>query len=469
MSDELAFQSIVSIQRKLLSREVSAAELCELFLARVERHNARSKAFIEVREAGAKAVATARDREITGGKGGPLAGIPYALKDLIDVKGLRTTAGSRVLHDNVAQEDAACVQALNRNGGVLLGKTNLHEFAYGATGENETYGTPVNAYDETRLACGSSSGSAAAVAYGLCPFALGTDTGGSVRVPAVLNGLVGLKPTLGRISTRGVIPYCWSFDHLGIISRTVADAAMVLEAVAGHDPLDPASVQQPVAPYSKATSREIAGLKVGVPDSFYFERADPEILAASERVLRYLEAAGATLKKVPMPSMAHCRTVSLAVQMPEALSYHSRYLEQRGDLYSRDFRAGLALGQCLLAEHYVRAKRSVELYRRQTSAIFDDVDVLVTPATPVIAPKRGTVKVKLGGVEEAVGNAVTRYTTFFNMTGHPAITLPVGLHSEGLPMGIQIVARHFDEETLLAAASLIEDDDGFRIDLPSIE
>jgi len=468
LSDELAFLSAVALRRKLAAREISAAELCDLFLARIARYDERAKAFIEVWEAGAKTSAAARDGEIARGTGGPLAGLPYGLKDLIDVEGVRTTAGSRVLHDNVAGAHAACVEGLERNGGVFLGKNNLHEFAYGATGDNETYGTPVNAYDDSRRACGSSSGSAAALAFGLCPFALGTDTGGSIRAPAVLNGLVGLKPTLGRVSRRGVIPYSWTLDHVGVLARTVADAALILEAIAGHDPLDSASADHPVGSYSGALDRGVGGLTLGVPDNFYFERADPEILSASEAALRHLEASGARLRTVVMPSLEHSRTVSLTVQMPEALSFHSRYLEERGELYGRDFRAGLALGQCLLAEHYVRAMRVIELYRRQTNAVFEEVDLLMTPATPVIAPKLGTVTVELAGVDEPVGNAVTRFTTFFNMTGHPAITLPVGQHSEGLPMGIQIVAPHFGEEAMFAAASCVERHDAFKIPSASI-
>ena len=351
---------------------------------------------------------------------------------------------------------------------MFLGKHNLHEFAYGATGDNDTYGTPVNAYDHSRRACGSSSGSAAALAFGLCPFALGTDTGGSVRAPAVLNGLVGLKPTLGRISRRGVMPYSWTLDHVGILARSVSDAALILAAIAGHDPLDSASAAHPVGSYAGALERGLDGLTLGVPDRFYFERADPEILSASEAALRHLEASGARLRTVAMPSLEHSRTVSLTVQMPEALSFHSRYLDDRGELYGRDFRAGLALGQCLLAEHYVRAMRVIELYRRQVNAIFEEVDLLVTPATPVIAPKLGAATVELAGVEEPVGNAVTRFTTFFNMTGHPAITLPVRLHSEGLPMGIQIVAPHFGEETMFAAARCVERHDAFKIPPASI-
>lgn len=259
------------------------------------------------------------------------------------------------------------------------------------------------------------------------------------------------------------MPFSWSLDHVGLVTRDVADAAALLGAVACYDPGDPASARVPAGDYGGALDRGCAGLKVGVPESFYFERADPEILAASEAVLRHLEAAGATIEPVALPSMEHARTISLTVQMPEALSYHSRYLEARGELYGQDFRAGLALGQCLLAEHYLRAKRFIELYRRQTNQVFEQVDVLLTPGTPVIAPKLGTVKLDVEGGEEAVGNAVTRFTTFFNMTGHPALTLPTALHSEGLPMGVQLIARHFDEETLFAAARAIECRDAFRI------
>jgi aspartyl-tRNA(Asn)/glutamyl-tRNA(Gln) amidotransferase subunit A len=246
-----------------------------------------------------------------------------------------------VLDDNVAQQDAEAVARMNRAGAIFLGKNNLHEFAYGATGENEIYGTPPNPYDATRLAGGSSSGSAAALGYGLCAAALGTDTGGSVRAPAALCGLVGFKPTFGRISTEGVIPYSWSLDHVGTLTRSAADAAILFETLAADN--------------RKAEFTSLDKLTIGVPDAFFFERCEGEILDGLERLMAFLRAAGAKLKPVVMPSMEFTRTVSLTVQMPEALSYHNRYLEQRGNLYSQDFRAGLALGQCLLAEQYIRA------------------------------------------------------------------------------------------------------------------
>ena len=450
----------------LRRRKISPVELVDLFAKRITQYNSQSKAFITTTTAAAREQAaklTIADLDCSA-----FAGIPYASKDLFDVQGVLTSAGSRVFHDRIAEADAFVVAKLREGHALSLGKTNLHEFAYGATGENDTYGTCVNAYDPMRLAGGSSSGSAAALAFGLVPAALGTDTGGSVRAPAALNGLVGLKPTIGRVSTSGVVPYCWTLDHVGLITRTVADCADLLGIVAGYDPRDPASVNQPVVDYAQALDMDIAGLRVGVPTNFYFERTDEEILTALEGVKEYLVAEGAILVPVTFPNMEHSRTVSLTVQMPEALSAHSAYLQKRGNLYSADFRAGLALGQCILAEHYVRAKRFIEIYRQQTNALFDGVDLILTPATPEIAQKVGTVKVVRDGVNEAVGNAITRFTTFFNMTGHPALTMPCAMHSEGLPIALQLVGGYFQECTILRAAHVIERNEAFAIPLPKL-
>ena len=350
------------------------------------------------------------------------------------------------------------IERMNAAGGIYLGKNNLHEFAYGATGENSLYGTAPNPYDPSRLAGGSSSGSAAAVGFGLCAASLGTDTGGSVRAPAALCGLVGFKPTYGRISTEGVIPYSWTLDHVGTITRSAADAAILFEVLA--DNYQPESVNSAI---------RLDGLKIGIPETFFFNQADTEILGCIDKLIAFLIASGAKIRKVPMPSMEYTRTVSLTVQMPEALSYHNRYLESRGDLYSQDFRAGLALAQCLLAEQYVRAKRFIEIYRRDTDAAFKDIDVLLTPATPAIAPKIGAVEVTTDGYSEPAGNAITRYTSFFNMTGHPAITFPCGMHSEGLPIAAQLIGRHFKDESLISITAHIEGKYGFNLKNPKID
>ncbi len=472
MSDEdLAFASAQELGRQLRARKVSALELTELFLGRVEALNGLAKAYTCVtgedarQEAAARDAALARDGEVA-----PLLGVPFASKDLIDIAGLPTTGGARGFATGPAAADAPVIASLRGAGAVSLGKANLHAFAYGATGENTHFGTAVNAYDPTRLAGGSSSGSAAAVAFGLATTALGTDTGGSVRVPAAMSGLVGLKPTYGRVSLRGVLPFSWSLDHLGTITRTVRDAAGLLQVVAGFDAEDLASAQEPLGDYLAPLEdgQTLAGLLIGVPRRFYFERADAEILAAAEAVLMALEGSGAKLIEVDLPDMSHARTVALTVQMPEALSAHAPHLDRAPEAYSDDFRAGLALGQFILAEHYIRAKRIMTLYRRDTEAIFDQVDALLTPATPLIAPKLGSVTSKIGGIEEPVGNAMMRFSTFFNMTGHPAITLPSGLHSQGLPMSVQIVGRYFDEATVLRIASRLEADERFSLPRPRI-
>jgi len=453
MTDSLVFRPITEMATVLRNEEIGAAQLLRQYAERIERLADSSKAFISLDLERAADKAAAIDAQAHSGS--QLSGIPYACKDLFDVQGMVTTGGSKLLSDNVAQQDAEVVRRMDRAGAIFIGKNNLHEFAYGATGENEIFGTPPNPYDPTRLAGGSSSGSASAVGYGLCAAALGTDTGGSVRAPAALCGLVGFKPTFGRISTEGVIPYSWTLDHVGTLTRTAADAAILFEAL--------------VPGYQKSEAVRLDGLTIGIPEAFFFERCDREILDSVDHLMNFLRHAGARFKPVAMPSMEYTRTVSLTVQMPEALSYHNRYLEQRGELYSQDFRAGLALGQCLLAEQYIRAKRFIESYRRDVNAVFDEVDTILTPATPAIAPLIGAVEVMVDGFAEPAGNAITRYTSFFNMTGHPAITFPCGMHSAGLPIAAQLVGRHHADEALLETTRLIEQAYDFVLPLPDLK
>jgi len=453
MSAQLAFASIAELSDRLQTRDIRASHLLEVYAERIERYADTSKSFISLDLAAARSKADTAERNLDSGL--TLNGIPYACKDLFDVAGQVTTAGSKVLQDNTADSDADAIRHMNQAGAIYIGKNNLHEFAYGATGENILYGTAANPYDHSRLAGGSSSGSAAAVGFGLCAAALGTDTGGSVRAPAALCGLVGFKPTFGRVSTAGVIPYSWTLDHVGTLTRNAQDAATLLKAL-----LPTAQDIPQVA---------LRGQVIGIPDSFFFERCDREILDSIEHLMSFLRTQGAVLKPIRMPSMEHTRTVSLTVQMPEALSYHNRYLEERGHLYGQDFRAGLALGQCLLAEQYIRAKRFIETYRRDMDTIFAGVDAILTPATPIVAPAMGAVEISVDGVPEPVGNAITRYTSFFNMTGHPAITLPCGMHTAGLPIGAQLVGKHYGDEQLLGLASRIETEYDFTLPLPDLE
>ena len=447
---DLAYLPLVETAAALRAGALDPRTLVDCLLARIGRHDPALRAFITVDCAGARAAADALGPRLAAGEPvGPLAGVPYALKDIFETRGLRTTAGSRVLSNWVPKQDAAVVSRLTTADAVLLGKTNLHEFCHGATGENEHFGTARNPWDTGRLAGGSSSGSAAAVAAGLVPASFGSDAGGSVRVPAALCGIVGLKPTYGLISCHGAVPYCWSLDHVGILTRTVADAAAVLEVAAGYDARDPASADIGVPAYGACLGDTIAGLRIGVPRTYFFEHVDPEIEAAAREAIGSWEAAGAVVAAVEMPALEDARTVSLIIQMAELLSYHARYLPERAHLYGTDIRAGFATGQFLLAEHYVRAKRFVESYRRAMDRVFETADVVASPTCPLVAPVVGTERVTVAGLEEVLGNALTRFTGFFNMTGHPALSVPTGLHSTGLPMAVQIVCRHFEETTLL--------------------
>jgi aspartyl-tRNA(Asn)/glutamyl-tRNA(Gln) amidotransferase subunit A len=454
MTESLAFAGIGELSGQLQSGEISTLELTELFAERINQLNDKSKAFISLDLENAKVRAAFIDQQA---EKKLLSGIPYSCKDLFDVKGIVTTGGSKVLADNIANHDADSITRMNAGGAIFLGKNNLHEFAYGATGENSTYGTPPNPYDHSRLAGGSSSGSVAAVGFGLCAAALGTDTGGSVRAPAALCGLVGFKPTYGRVSTEGVLPYSWTLDHVGTITRNCRDTAALFNVLRQTDET------------RRNTFSGIGRLRIGIPDSFFYDRVDSEIKASCEQLIANLKNSGAEIKAVKMPSMEYTRTVSLTIQMPEALSYHNRYLETRGEMYSQDFRAGLALGQCLLAEQYIRAKRFVETYRRDTESVFTDVDLLLTPATPAIAPEIGAVNIDIDGYSEPAGNAITRFTSFFNMTGHPAITFPCGMHSKGLPIAAQLIGRHYEDEFLLSAAAMIEQEFALGVPLPKVD
>ena len=413
---------------------IDPAEHVRRVLACAEAENPRSHAFVAFCLERAEQVLKDGDRQA------PLYGVPYSCKDMLGTRDLPTTAASPAWADYETGADAEIVVQLEALGGVLIGKNNLHEWAYGTTGANPHTGTSVNPYDPGRLAGGSSTGSAVAVARGYSAFALGTDTGGSVRAPAALCGLVGFKPSHGRLSTAGVLPFSWSLDHIGLFTRTAADAALLFSLLA---PSGSASEERP--------------LRIGVPGPFYFENCDAEILAAVETAIDRLSDLGVELREVAFEEpLELSRSASLAVQMAEAASFHRPHLAARGDRYSEEFRAGLALGQSLLATHYIDARRMMEAYRIDAERIMAEVDLLLTPACPVFAPPLGTEHVTQFGTREAAGNAITRYTSLFNMTGQPAIVLPLGLGETGLPMGLQLVGRRGGDAALLAAACKLE-------------
>ncbi|WP_159587755.1 amidase [Chelativorans xinjiangense] len=438
-------RSVESFAADLLAGRRSAVELTKASLAAAKRTQASLRSFITIAAEEALAQATESDlRRKVGGQLGPLDGMPYAAKDIFQTRGIRTTAGSRVLEDWIPDRSAVAIERLADAGAVLIGKTNLHEFAYGATGENAWSGTVANPHDETRLAGGSSGGSAAAVAVGVVPFALGTDTGGSARVPAALCGIAGYKPSMGRISLEGAIPYCWSLDHAGILGSTAGDLIAVAECL-GAVGVGVVVAALPARP-----------LRVGLVRG-WAERSAPAVRQGFKTARDALAGMGAVLCDVDLPDLEEARTVSLTIQLAETLTYHGPNLRRPGAAFGDDIRAGLVLGQFLSAESYIQCKRLVARYLEAFRALFDDdVDILLTPACPVVAPPIGAVHVEVGGEKMPVGNALTLFTSFFNLVGAPAVVLRAGADPAGLPVGVQLVGDVGADALVLAAAHALE-------------
>ena len=441
----IAGRSIREMANDLSTGTVSALELTEASLAAAQRTQSTLKSFITITEDQARAQARRSDERRRARRTlGLLDGVPYGAKDLFQTRGVRTTAGSRVLQDWVPESSAVVIRQLENAGATLVGKTNLHEFAYGATGQNEWSGTVVNPHDNRRLAGGSSSGSAAAVAAGIVPFAMGTDTGGSIRVPAALCGIAGFKPTMGRISLEGAVPFCWSLDHGGILGKTADDLAVVADCLGVVSAEEVANCLRSQPP-----------LRVGIVPG-WTEKSDASVRRGFAESQRILADAGAVFSEVTLPDQEEARTVSLTIQLPEALTYHGPNLRRAKDSFGDDIRSGFVLGQFISAESYIQCKRLVVQYQRAFRSCFEAVDVLLTPACPIVAPLVGSVSAQVGADTMPVGNALTLFTSFFNLVGAPAVVVRSGVDEHGLPVGIQIIGDVNDDARVLAAALLLE-------------
>ncbi|PYS56229.1 MAG: Asp-tRNA(Asn)/Glu-tRNA(Gln) amidotransferase subunit GatA [Acidobacteria bacterium] len=448
--------TLARVANLIRRRELSPVELTEAILARIDRLNDRMRAFITVTADHALEQARAAEREIGGGHGGPLQGIPISLKDLYDTKGILTTAGAKVFAQRVPEEDAAVVSKLREAGAVVVGKTNLHEFAFGVTTINPHYGTARNPWDPERIAGGSSGGSAIAVALALGFGSMGSDTGGSIRIPASLCGIVGLKPTYGRVSLRGVIPLAWSLDHSGPMVQTVEDAAILLGIVAGYDPGDPYSQAIPVPHYTDSLTGEIKHLRIGIPKTYFYERVAPEVDAAVRAALKNLERLGCEMVQVDLPSASQQRDIFLQIALPQAYTYHEQYLKAQADLYGSDVRARIEAGASMRSIDYVRAERAQLFMKQECEAIFKMADVIVTPTVPIPPPRIDGLQQPWGADSEIAVDSLTRFTRVFNIVGLPAISIPCGFTPEGLPIGMQICGKAFDESTVLRVAYAYE-------------
>jgi len=442
--------------RLIAARKVSPTELVRTHLERITRLDGRLKSFLAVfADEGLSAAHAAEMAQAVNQPLRPLHGVPVAVKDLYDVAGTPTTAGSRIAMPPAAH-DCTVVARLRAAGAIILGKLNLHEFAYGPTGINPHHGTPWNPWDATtqRIPGGSSSGSGVAVAAGLVPIGLGSDTGGSIRIPAACCGTVGLKPTYGRISKAGIFPLSWSLDHAGPLTRTVEDAALVLAVLAGHDPSDSTSSRRPVADCLTALTIPVNGLRLGLLREFV-EEADPEVQTAIGVAVDVFRSLGCTVEEVALPLARYAPSVSFAIQAAEAWTHHEALLRRRAADYGPDVRRRLLTGAFISAADYVKAQKARRLLRDEVAATLQRVDALLLPALPVPAPAVAALEAQQGGAVE-LRRILTRCTRLGNVTGHPAVCLPCGFSRADLPLSLQISGRAFDEATILRLAHAYE-------------
>ncbi|GAB5467026.1 MAG: amidase [Rhodospirillales bacterium] len=443
---------LAELSAAIQDKSLSPVEIAEAFLARIEALNPSLNAFVTVTAERALAQARAAEAEILAGKRrGALQGLPIAHKDLYATAGVRTTGGSKILEDWTPDQDATVVRLLDEAGMVMLGKLNTHEFAYGPTGEHSAFGPSRNPWDTSRITAGSSGGSGGAVAGGLAPVASGSDTGGSIRMPAACCGLTGLKPTYGRVSRAGILSLCWSMDHAGPLTRSARDAAMILEAIAGPDPRDAASADRPVPAYGKALTGRIEGLKIGLPRRYFYHRTQAPIVGAVEEALKVLEGLGAELLEVEIPWIDQAQAAAMPIYLAEATAFHEDWLGESPELYSEQVRGFLELGEHLLAKDYLHAQRYRSLLGQGMAEVLAEVDVLATPGLAITATPIGSETVEVRGTEEGVFGALLRNTEPFDLTGLPAVVVPCGF-VEGLPISLQIAGRAFDEETVLRVA-----------------
>jgi aspartyl-tRNA(Asn)/glutamyl-tRNA(Gln) amidotransferase subunit A len=441
----------------LRRRRFSAEELTANMLARIERLNPTLQAFITVTAEPALQQARQADAELAAGKDrGPLHGIPVAVKDLFYTRGVRTTAGSPIYRDFVPDRDAFAVARLAAAGAVMLGKLNMHELAYGITSANPHFGAVRNPWNGKHSPGGSSGGSGAAVAAGLAYAALGTDTGGSIRIPASFCGIVGLKPTYGRVSRRGVMPLSWSLDHVGPLTASVRDAALLLNVIAGHDRADATSSRHPVVDFIPDEDCSVRGLRVGFPENFFFERLDPDVELCVRGAIARLEALGAEVKPVKVPDISAINATARMVLLCEASAVLEPHLADRRQ-FGPDVLALLDQGRLLPATDYIHAQRLRQRMQHEFAQVWSAVDCLITPTTPNTAPRVGDNTVKLGGREEDVRLATTRLVRSMNLLGLPALSIPCGLSADGLPVGLQIIGPPFEEALILRVGAAMED------------
>lgn len=457
LTTNLLSLGIADLGNKLEKRELTPVELVERYISRIDQVNPKLNAFVTVTADDARRAARTAEGEMRSGRyKGPLHGIPLAIKDIIDTSGIRTTYGSAIYRNNVPEKDATVVSRLKQAGAIILGKTNTHEFALGVTTENVHYGDTKNPWSTDRIPGGSSGGSAVAVAASMCCAALGTDTGGSVRIPAAFCGVVGLKPTYGRVSTTGVFALAIGMDHVGPIARSVADAAIMLQTIAGFDPTDPRSLMTPTPNFCERIGESVEGAKVATSSDLIPKSIDPQIESAYKKAISKIESLGGEILERSFKTSVLIERVSTTLLLAEAATQHSELLEKNADKYGANVIDRFRAGQKITTAEYIRARRENEVICREIEVLLKDANFLITPSVQILPPKIGEKRTLVGTEEMDVVPCCVRFTRLANMTGIPAITLPYGYSTDGLPLGIQLMAPRLRESELVGFAHALE-------------
>ena len=456
-NDALLDLTISDLAPRIEAREVSPVELTEAALARADRLQPKLNSFITLLHERAMERARELEAELAGGKyRGPLHGIPIGIKDNIETRGIRSTVGSLVLADNVPDEDARVVTLCEEAGAIMLGKENLEEFAAGATSNNPHYGAVHNPWNLDHIPGGSSGGGGANVAAGVTFASLGTDLGGSVRLPGAFCGVVGLKQTFGRVSQRGLMVTSFNGDHIGPMTRSVADSALMLQALAGYDPLDPSTVPVPVPDYSEGLGNDLSGLTAGIPSNYFFDEVDSEVETAVRNAISALQELGVKVVDVSLPSMEYVGALR-AASLSDGVVTHEPYLASDRDKYGPNVIYRTLAGQFVLGRDYSKAMKVQRLIKEEYARVLQGVDFIITPTTPVPAPRIDAVDIELGGETHRVrgpgSGFISRNTSPMNGNGLPAITLPCGFSGGGLPIGVQFIGRPFEEGLLFQVAA----------------
>jgi aspartyl-tRNA(Asn)/glutamyl-tRNA(Gln) amidotransferase subunit A len=448
-NDELTIERLAP---RIRQKKISPVELTKFMLGRIERLQPVLNAYITIEAEGALAQAKAAEKEISKGRyRGPLHGIPVNVKDLFYTRGIRTTAGSKILQEFVPSENAGVVGRLLNAGCILLGKTNMHEFAYGATNVNPHYGAVRNPWDTTRISGGSSGGSAASVVSAQAIASFGTDTGGSIRIPSALCGCVGYKPTFGRIPTGGVFPLSGSLDHAGPISRSVLDAALMFDAV-----VDPGLWGVRSIRTIGKIRKDVKGFKIGIPREYFFDHIHPDVRRAVLAAIDVFKQLGANTREIDLNGMEETARIAADITGCEALAIHEKWLQDSPERYGEDVRIRLEQNRTTPATAYIQALRNRDAYMQEFARALDSVDVLLAPTTPIVAPTIDEKEADTGTAREDVRSALLRLTRPGNLSGLPAISLPCGVSAERLPVGLQLIGGTYDEPAVFRAAYAYE-------------